>query len=204
MPDIIPDSAANRLAFFTKLKQTLHDPSNPLAMTATELTAADGLFDPLTTAYQRIVDANLLATKASGDAGDLWALKGQPVRKFFDALKSRPTFPTGLGDSLSIFSQATQRADADIKPRLTATSHRGGVTLDGSKDYAETVNLYMRRAGETEWKLIAIKRKRLPFEDQLPPLKPGVPEIREYLARGVNGDDEVGQESDIVTATFTP
>jgi hypothetical protein len=204
MSDIVPDSATNRLAFFTAIKTKLHEADNPLGFTPAELTSADALFVPLIAAYQKVVDTESAARRASGDAAEFWAENGTDLRSFIDALKSRPQFTEGLGDELHLFSTGSPRQPAEIKPRLTADPHRGGITLDGSKDYAETVNIYMRRAGETEWKQIAIKRKRLPFEDQHPPLKPGIPEVREYMARGVIGDDEVGQESDIVTATFTP
>ncbi|MDB6172117.1 MAG: hypothetical protein JWL59_1428 [Chthoniobacteraceae bacterium] len=60
----------------------------------------------------------------------------------------------------------------------------------------------MQRKEEFAWGQIAIKRKRLPFEDQAPLLKPGVPEERTDMARGVVGDDEVRAESNIVGAVF--
>ena len=37
-----------------------------------------------------------------------------------------------------------------------------------------------------------------------PPATPGQAEQREYQFRGVIGDDEIGQPSDIVQATYTP
>ena len=49
---------------------------------------------------------------------------------------------------------------------------------------------------------IGHKRKKFPFDDQTPLKTSGVPEVREYTAQGVIGDDEVGQPSDIVSVTF--
>jgi hypothetical protein len=47
-----------------------------------------------------------------------------------------------------------------------------------------------------------IRRRKFPFDDQTPLKVPGVPEQREYLARCVVGEDEVGHPSDIVQVTF--
>ena len=50
--------------------------------------------------------------------------------------------------------------------------------------------------------IAATKRKTFPFLDETPLAQPGIPEQREYMARGVKGDDEIGQDSDIVTVTY--
>ncbi|MDB6172240.1 MAG: hypothetical protein JWL59_1551, partial [Chthoniobacteraceae bacterium] len=136
------------------------------------------------------------------DASDLFSGESTAVRALVNELKSNPNFTDGMGEAMRVFSASSRPGRSEIKPEITATAERGGVRIDGSKNYAETVNLYMRRKGEFAWGQIAIKRKRLPFEDQAPLLKPGVPEEREYMARGVVGDDEVGADSDIVGAVF--
>jgi hypothetical protein len=202
--DYLPDSYENRLKFLKALKLAIHKYDGELKLDAARLTAIDALLDPLIAKYQAAVDAAALLRQTTASATEAFTEANTDFRALVNELKNNPGFDDGIGEEMGVASTATQRQDSAIKPRLTATGHRGGVTLDGSKDYAETVNLYMRILGETVWRLIAIKRKRLPFEDQLPPAKPGTPEVREYMARGVIGDDEVGQESDIVTATFTP
>jgi hypothetical protein len=78
----------------------------------------------------------------------------------------------------------------------------GHVRITGRKNYAQTVNIYWRRKGVTTWKLLVAKRKTFPFYDQTPLATPGTPETREYLARGVIGDNEVGIPSDIVPVLF--
>jgi hypothetical protein len=54
------------------------------------------------------------------------------------------------------------------------------------------------------FKLLAAKRVGFPFLDDTPPATAGAAEIREYQAIGVSGDDEFGQPSDIVSATYNP
>ena len=50
--------------------------------------------------------------------------------------------------------------------------------------------------------LIGIRRQKFPFDDQTPLPPPGEAETREYQARAVVGDEEVGLPSDIVAVTF--
>ncbi len=50
--------------------------------------------------------------------------------------------------------------------------------------------------------LIGVRRKKFPFDDQTPLKTPGVFEEREYQARGVINDEEVGQPSNIVSVKF--
>lgn len=154
-------------------------------------------------AYQGVVDADRAYSQANGDAQHAFATGEKPLRALIAEIKTNPDFTDGMGAAMKIVSTSSSRNAADIKPALTALSERGHVRLTGTKNYAETVNLYLRRkAGPVgEWTLVGIKRKRFPFDDQTPLAVPGVPEEREYMARGVIGDDEVGQDSDIVTVT---
>ena len=64
------------------------------------------------------------------------------------------------------------------------------------------MNIYLRVAGAAAWTLIGIRRQKFPFDDQTPLKTPGVAESREYQARAVVGDAEVGVPSDIVGVTF--
>lgn len=202
--DYLPDSFKNRLDFFSNLKAKIHDHAAELKLDAAKLSAIDALLDPLIASYQAAVNADTALRLANRNATEAFDARSTPFRDLVNELKANSGLTDGVAAAMQILTSRTDKAVADIQPRITATGHRGGVTLDGSKDYAETVNIYLRRRGQTAWTLIAPKRKRLPFEDQTPPLQPGTAEEREYMARGVIGDDEVGRDSDIVPGTFTP
>lgn len=88
------------------------------------------------------------------------------------------------------------------KPWLKATAQPGHVRITGSKDYADLINIYMRLNGTADWTLVGPRRMKLPFDDQTPLKVAGTPENREYMARGVINDQEVGHPSSIVTATY--
>ena len=69
---------------------------------------------------------------------------------------------------------------------------------------ADSLNIYVRRKGESPFRLLAGKRVRFPMDDDTPPATAGQPEEREYQAIAVIGDEEVGVPSDIVSAVFRP
>jgi hypothetical protein len=198
----IPDAYKNRLEFLINLKGEIRKNAAALTLAESKLKGADALLTPLIVAYQAVVEADAALRRATADANNLFANGSVALRSLVNELKSNPNFTDGMGEQMRVFSNNSKPKPADIKPQIAAIANRGGVMIDGSKNYAETLNLYMRRKGEFAWVKIAIKRTRLPFEDQTPLLKPGIPEEREYMARGVMGDDEVGIDSDIVGAVF--
>jgi hypothetical protein len=124
------------------------------------------------------------------------------MRALIDQLKTNPKLTDGMGADMRIFTSTTTHNPQDTKTSIKATAQPGHVTITGSKDYADLVDIYMRIAGTTAWVLVGVRRKKFPFDDQTPLKTAGVPETREYMARGVIGDEEVGQQSDIVQVTF--
>ena len=61
--------------------------------------------------------------------------------------------------------------------------------------------IYLRLNGAAEWRKIGIAT-RSPFTDKTPLAREGVPEVREYMARGILHDAEFGQDSQVVSITF--
>ncbi len=201
MNSYIPDSAVNRLTWFKNLKTQVLIDSATLGWDAAKLATFMVPLDSLIAVYQTLVDADTALSKASGNAQEVFTAMVPALRASVAEMKTNPAFNDGMGAAMQIFVPVSSQSPENIKPAIIATAERGCVRITGTKNYAETVNIYMRRNGGA-WVLIAPKRKRFPFDDQTPLLNAAIPEIREYMARGVNGDDEIGQDSDIVTATF--
>lgn len=110
----------------------------------------------------------------------------------------------GKGDVLEVNTPVGSVDPATLKPGLEVESKRGRNEVMAKKLGADSLNIYYRRKGETVWRLLAAKRVRFPRDDDTPLATPGQPEERAYRAIAVIGDDEMGQPSDIVPATFTP
>lgn len=200
--NIIPDSHANRLAFFKNLKKEINDNAATLGLDADEVAAANAILDPLIAAYQTLVDAEAAATQASADADQVFAAQNSDLRALFNNLKANPKCTDGMAAAMQIVTPATQHDPNATKPKIKADAQPGHVRITGSKDYAELVNIYSRVVGTSPWTLVGIKRKKFPFDDQTPLKTASVPEQREYMARGVINDEEVGEPSDIVQVTF--
>lgn len=199
--DFIPDSVPNRYTWLRGLKEQVNNNATELKLSAADLTAFNALIDPMIALYKAVIDAQAALDEASGNAQDLFGTSVAELRAFLNALKTNPAFTKGMGDAMKIFSTDSAPAEGDIKPVIKVEPQRGFVRISGTKNYAERVNLYLRRKNGA-WVLVASSRKTFPFDDQTPLLAAGVPEEREYMARGVNGDSEVGQDSAIVSCTF--
>lgn len=200
--DCIPDSYHNRLDWLTNLKTQIQTESTALHLDPARVTQINGPLTALIAAYQAVIDADLALIRASGDANNLFATNREFVRDLLDELRGNVHMTDGLRALMRINAPASHRDPATIKPTIQAGAHAGGVRVSGKKDYAELVNIYMRRKGETAWRQIATNRKRFNFEDELPLATPGVPEEREYRDRGVINDEEVGLFSDIVSVIY--
>ncbi len=200
--NIIPDSHSNRLDFLKNLKKEITDNAAALGLDAAALAEIDKILDPLIAAYQVLVNTEQAVTAANADAAQVFAQQVAPLRALIDQLKTNPKLTDGMGTDMRIFTSTTVHNPADTKPSIKVKAEPGHVTVTGSKDYAELVNIYMRIAGTTAWILVGVRRKKFPFDDQTPLKQAGVPEVREYMGRGVINDEEVGLASDIVTVTF--
>ena len=78
---------------------------------------------------------------------------------------------------------------------------------------SEGVNIYSRREGDTDFKFLARDTELAapesdeggpPYVDNRPMLVAGKPELREYKAVFVVGDQEVSQFSDEITVNCAP
>lgn len=73
--------------------------------------------------------------------------------------------------------------------------------IDWKKKGAQGVKVYGRKQGEPAWTQLGLDYFP-PYFDTRPLTQPNVPEVREYKARGMMNDEDIGQDSDIVSVTF--
>ena len=200
--DYIPDSFENRLGWFKNLHEKIGDFSTQLGWKPQQVTDFKSFLAPHVAGLQAIVDAQSALDHAVGAENTRFTTDAPALRAAINEIKNNRGFDDGVGAALNVFTTGGKPAPADIKPTLRAEAMRGQVRLTGRKNYAETVNIYLRRKGDPAWRLLVAKRKTFPFDDQTPLATAGIPEEREYRASGVIGDDEVGQPSDIISAVF--
>ena len=88
------------------------------------------------------------------------------------------------------------------RPKLRIEVQRGQIKIAGQKPGFDAVNIYSRKKGEVEWKLICTRLLKFPFYDERPLAVPGTPEVREYMAVGVVDNEETGQPSEIKEVVY--
>ena len=123
------------------------------------------------------------------------------VRSSVRRIKANANYSATIGTDLGIVGSSSSVDPASIQPALSADVQPGEVVLKFTKNGASSVNVYSRRVGQPEWKFVS-RAAMSPFQDSSPLTAPGVPEQREYCARGLIADTEVGQLSDAVTIVF--
>ena len=197
--DFVPDSAKNfhdwSANYFDKATAQL---TGLTGWDAARISALKAHLAPMRDAAQAVLDAQKALDDATGALVKVKSDHLPTVRSESANIKTSPGYDEGIGAGGSSFDPNT------CKRVGTAESFPGLVRLMTKKVGADSENIYLRRKGETVFKLIFAKRVSFPVDDDTPPVTPGQAEQREYQFRGVIGDDEIGQPSDIVQATFTP
>ena len=167
--------------------------------TATSLkTEADALID----AYK---DTDAAKTTSDGKMAvevDAEGTRLSNIRALLTTLKVLPNWKSSGADARLQSSSSSSEFDPDTyKPVITVSMKGGQITLEFKKKGVDALALYARLRGTTGWTRIGIDTSS-PYIDGRPLATPGVAEVREYMARGMIGDDEIGLESDIVSIAF--
>lgn len=124
------------------------------------------------------------------------------IRAFIRNWKTLPLYPAS-GSEAVLGLKANQPATpgADFKPVLKVSIEAGKVRLDFVRGAVDALAIYSRLRGTATFHRLAVDTGS-PYFDTTPLAQPGVPEVREYMARPMVGDEEVGQDSDIVSIPF--
>lgn len=160
-----------------------------------------GRFAPIGS-YRTLVESENAVVVNNANTAQVSGDRKAELQSLFTEIKANPGCTAGMAKDMGLVTTSSKPAPADLQPTIKAAAQPGSVRVAGSKDYADLVNIYMRVAGTAAWTLIGIRRQKFPFDDQTPLKPPGVAETREYEARAVVGDDEVGVPSDIASVTF--
>ncbi|MEQ1861461.1 MAG: hypothetical protein ABMA13_16180 [Chthoniobacteraceae bacterium] len=125
-----------------------------------------------------------------------------PIRAGIKRAKTSPGCTPGIIVDMEWKGESHEFDPDTARPTIDVEAQRGRVKIDGKKPGFDSANIYYRRKGDVQWKLIESKRKRFPYYDEQPLAVAGQPEVREYMAIGVIGDEEVGQMSEIKEVVY--
>lgn len=130
------------------------------------------------------------------------ALTTAEIRRIANLVKNSKSYTDATGLELGIIGTVDVDADLEtIKPTLKSKLVGGNIVISFNKQKMDGVKIFSKRTGETEFTFLAVDTAS-PYEDNRPKLNAGTPEERQYYAYYLLDDEQVGQQSDILTATI--
>ena len=159
-----------------------------------KITEAKTSIDDANNAKQTLKHLESAKKAKKGDTIDY--LRGKIAR-----MKTEAGYTEAIGRDLGIVSSSDTIDPHTYKPTITAKAFPKYIEVGFVKKGIDAVDIYKRIKGEVEWKFLA-RSTHSPHHDNTDLAHAGTPEVREYMAIGLIGDEEVGLESDVVTAIY--
>jgi hypothetical protein len=116
-------------------------------------------------------------------------------------LKRNPLFTDNIGGALGILNAKVDQNKLTLQPEINVNSYPGYVEIAFNKRGQSGVVIFSRLQGTEEWTELKMA-VRSPYKDTRPLAVANKAEMREYIARCVNDDEFVGQNSEIGVAVF--
>ena len=202
MADYIPPKREARRAWLANISDKAAAQVPAGGGTAAQATALKTAADTLTAAYDGTDAAKTAfegkrAVEANTEADQLTV-----IRSLLTTLKVLPNWKSSGADAELQASSSTASFDPSAyKPVIKVEIKGGFITLEFKKKGVDALAFYARLRGTPIWTKISMDTSS-PYIDGRPLATPGVAEIREYMARGMIDDVEIGLESDIVSITY--
>jgi len=200
--DYLPKSFKNLRDWLRVQQDSLPEIAPAVGMTAAEQTDYLATVEELLAAVGNIVELTEQLDRLAADFEEKLAQRQPLLRQHIKRAKTSPGCTPGVLHRMAWVGGNNDIDPAHSAPSLVMTPLQGRVKAEGTKPGFEAINLYMRRKGETEWRLAVLRKRRFPAYDETPLAQPGVPEVREYRALGVVDDEETGQPSAVVEVVF--
>jgi hypothetical protein len=133
------------------------------------------------TARQAVADKNISRRNGEGRA-----------RALARRIKAHPAYTVALGNLLGIIGPEDTTDLTGVPPVISGSDRTGGVVqIDFNKSTSDGVNIYSKRDGDADFVFLA-RDTQTPYVDNRALKVAGKPEIREYKAMFVLGDEEIG------------
>jgi hypothetical protein len=201
--DYIPQSYPNLDDWCAKQAAELTAPLGiAIGMTDPERAAYLAAVDTVKTAVAPIVDIMNQLDELTANFPMILDAQLPLIRAAIKRAKTSPGCTPAIQTQLDWIGAVQNVDPARSRPSITIEAQRARVKVDGRKPGFEAVNIYSRKKGDVQWKLIAVRKRKFPYYDESPLAVANAPEAREYMAIGVVKDEEVGQMSEIKEVVY--
>jgi hypothetical protein len=200
--DYIPQSHKNLRDWLDLQLHNVGTHATALGMTPSEVAEFTAAINSVQPTVGSIVTLMEQLEQKTADLEPLLADATKTIRAFVKRAKTAPGCTPGIIEELQWAGDSSGFNPDTARPTIEVEAQRGRVKISGRKPGFEACNLYSRKKGDVQWKLIAVRKRKFPFYDETPLAVAGQPEVREYMAIGVIADEEVAQPSEIKEVVF--
>ena len=200
--DFVPQNRAQFRAWLLNLSTQIATSGTGLGLTAPQITAVQATctaqiarIDALETAV-----ANLQAKQEAEASGRQMTIAA--LREEISAWKQLATWTTEVSANLQASSNTATFDPNTYKPEFKVHLVGGEIRLDWKKKGVDSMFIYSRLRGQTQWVKIAVDTSS-PYIDGRPLAQAGVAETREYMQRGAINDEAIGLDSDILSIAWS-
>jgi hypothetical protein len=201
----LPRKDGEKARWTTNLETFVNTRGDELGLTPVESTLLLGASRKIRDSLMRVTKKEKEYNAALSYRDEVCAEEGKIISDIIAAVKRRPGFNKAVGEAAGIIGSTKVQQKDEISPKLIQVfAYSDHVSIGFRKRYTQGISMYSRIAGRNKgkWEHLGYYHKS-PFTDRRPTAKPGVPEVREYMARCVKNMEEIGQNSGIVRVTFS-
>jgi hypothetical protein len=198
--DYVPRPDPDFLTWYQNFKTELAGVAASVGLLPADVTAVDNDFTLIDGKIATLTAAKAAQQAAAADKAASRALVEGRLRAVVRRVKSHPAYTTALGEQLGVVGPEDTTDLNTARPTLKATSVlAGAVTIGFNKSISSGIKIWSKRGAEPAFTFLATDTTS-PYVDNRANLAAG-PELRQYQAQYLDGDDPVGLVSDTLSVT---
>jgi hypothetical protein len=201
MPDYLPRADGDKIAWYNNYNTKIGADGPTVGLSAGDISAIQAKIGAYLSQFNSLMQLKNTLKAATATTRTMEKALLLDVRNQVARLKTHTGFTPAIAQNLDVVGEESAFDPDTFKPNLKVTVFPGTVRAEFGKGETDGINLYCRLRGQTGWKFVA-RDTNSPYEDHTPLAQAGVPEEREYAARAVLNDVEIGLMSDIVSVTY--
>ena len=201
--DFIPNKRADQYLWWKNLSDQINVKGPKMGLSAAAITAAKAIADDQVAKMEATDAAKAALDGARSIEAAATATNEATMRGNVRNWKTLPAYLASGSEGVLKLKASQPEFDPNaFKPVLKVTIVGGQIRVDFIKSECDSVAVYCRLRGTAAWTKLGTDSGS-PYYDTNPLANPSVPEVREYMARGVIDDAEIGLPSDIVSITLS-
>jgi hypothetical protein len=201
MPYFIPSNWAEYRAWLLNMHTEIDTEGPKFGLTAGAITAIKNTCQAQMDKIDAYMAALSAADAALEDVKDGRALTDTALQEEIGDWKKATGWDDAIAAKLRVVSTKAAFDPNTYKPEFTVKILGGEIRIDFKKRGVDGMHVYCRLKGQTSWTFLALDTSS-PYIDGNSLAQPNVPEVREYMLRGVIDDVEIGLDSDIQSVTW--